>query len=45
MKIGLFTSVFYNNIGNGFIDLGCETQLEVAKRRNRQTLWSVYSSR
>ena len=28
MKIGLFTSVYFNNIGNGFIDLGCEAQLD-----------------
>jgi hypothetical protein len=29
-KIGLFTSVYFNNIGNGFIDLGCEAQLKEA---------------
>lgn len=27
MKIGLFTSVYFNNIGNGFIDLGAEKTL------------------
>ena len=30
MKIGLFTSVFFNNIGNGFIDLGAEVQIKSA---------------
>lgn len=30
MIIGLFTSVFFNNIGNGFIDLGAEKQLKLA---------------
>lgn len=30
MNIGLFTSVFFNNIGNGFIDLGAEVQLQAA---------------
>ena len=30
MKIGLFTSVFFNNIGNGFIDLGAEATLKEA---------------
>ena len=27
MNIGLFTSVYFNNIGNGFIDLGAEEQI------------------
>lgn len=31
MDIILFTSVFYNNIGNGFIDLGAETTINLAK--------------
>lgn len=30
MKIGLFTSVYFNNIGNGFIDLGAEATLKAA---------------
>lgn len=30
MNIGLFTSVFFNNIGNGFIDLGAEATLKAA---------------
>lgn len=30
MKIGLFTSVYFNNIGNGFIDLGAEETLKRA---------------
>lgn len=30
MKIGLFTSVYFNNIGNGFIDLGAEETLKAA---------------
>lgn len=30
MKIGLFTSVFFNNIGNGFIDLGAEATIKAA---------------
>lgn len=30
MNVGLFTSVFFNNIGNGFIDLGAEVQLKAA---------------
>lgn len=30
MKIGLFTSVFINNIGNGFIDLGAEATIKAA---------------
>lgn len=30
MKIGLFTSVFFNNIGNGFIDLGAEATIKEA---------------
>lgn len=28
MKIGFLTSVFFNNIGNAFIDYGCEAQLK-----------------
>lgn len=31
MNIGLFTSVFFNNIGNGFLDLGLEYELSHAK--------------
>lgn len=30
MNIGLFTSVYFNNIGNGFIDLGAEATLKNA---------------
>lgn len=30
MNIGLFTSVFFNNIGNGFIDLGAEVTMKEA---------------
>ena len=30
MKIGLFTSVFFNNIGNAFIDYGAEVQIRRA---------------
>lgn len=30
MDIGLFTSVYFNNIGNGFIDLGAECALKEA---------------
>lgn len=30
MKIGLFTSVYFNNIGNGFIDLGAEETIKAA---------------
>lgn len=30
MNVGLFTSVYFNNIGNGFIDLGAEVQLKSA---------------
>ncbi len=30
MNICLFTSVFFNNIGNGFIDIGAETTLDEA---------------
>lgn len=32
MNIGLFTSVFFNNIGNGFLDLGLEYELSQAKK-------------
>lgn len=31
MNIGLFTSVYFNNIGNGFLDLGTEYELLKAK--------------
>ena len=31
MNIGLFTSVYFNNIGNGFIDLGAECTINEAK--------------
>ncbi len=31
LKVGLFTSVYFNNIGNGFIDLGAEATLKEAK--------------
>lgn len=31
MNIVLFTSVYYNNIGNGFIDLGAEATINLAK--------------
>lgn len=34
MNIGLFTSVFFNNIGNGFIDLGAEVALKRAMPDN-----------
>lgn len=30
MNIGLFTSVYFNNIGNGFIDLGAEATIKSA---------------
>lgn len=30
MNVGLFTSVYFNNIGNGFIDLGAEATLHEA---------------
>lgn len=30
MNIGLFTSVFFNNIGNGFIDYGAEETIKAA---------------
>ena len=30
MKIALFTSVYFNNIGNGFIDLGAEMAIKEA---------------
>lgn len=29
-KIGLFTSVYFNNIGNGFIDIGAQATIEEA---------------
>lgn len=31
MNVCLFTSVYFNNIGNGFIDLGAEETLQAAK--------------
>jgi len=31
MNIGLFTSVYFNNIGNAFIDLGAEATIKEAK--------------
>lgn len=34
MNVGLFTSVFFNNIGNGFIDLGAEAELKEALPNN-----------
>ena len=34
MNIGLFTSVYFNNIGNGFIDLGAEATLKEALPEN-----------
>lgn len=34
MNVGLFTSVYFNNIGNGFIDLGAETVLNEALPEN-----------
>ena len=30
MKVALFTSVYFNNIGNGFLDLGTEMELKEA---------------
>lgn len=36
MKIGLFTSVFFNNIGNGFIDLGAEETLKTAMPKDAE---------
>lgn len=36
MKICLFTSVFFNNIGNGFIDLGAEEQLKASMPKDAQ---------
>ena len=36
MNIGLFTSVYFNNIGNGFIDLGAEEQLKLAIPKDAQ---------
>lgn len=38
MNVGLFTSVFFNNIGNGFIDLGAEVQLKSALPKNAQMI-------
>lgn len=34
MNIGLFTSVYFNNIGNGFIDLGAEETIKAAMPQN-----------
>lgn len=34
MNVGLFTSVYFNNIGNGFIDLGAEEALKRALPEN-----------
>lgn len=34
MNIGLFTSVYFNNIGNGFIDLGAECAIREAMPEN-----------
>lgn len=36
MKIGLFTSVYFNNIGNAFIDLGAEEQIKAAMPSNAE---------
>ena len=36
MKIGLFTSVYFNNIGNGFIDLGAEATIKAAMPENEE---------
>lgn len=36
MKIGLFTSVYFNNIGNGFIDLGAEATIKAAMPQNAE---------
>jgi len=36
MKIGLFTSVYFNNIGNGFIDLGAEATIKEAMPQNAE---------
>ena len=38
MKIGLFTSVYFNNIGNGFIDLGAEATLKAAKPNDAEII-------
>ena len=38
MNIGLFTSVFFNNIGNGFIDLGAEVQIKSAMPSNAKLI-------
>lgn len=34
MNIGLFTSVYFNNIGNGFLDLATEYEINSAKSEN-----------
>lgn len=34
ISVGLFTSVYFNNIGNGFIDLGAEATLKQALPEN-----------
>ena len=38
MKIALFTSVYFNNIGNGFIDLGAEATIKAAMSENDQLI-------
>ena len=38
MNIGLFTSVFFNNIGNGFIDLGAEETIKAVMPENSQII-------
>lgn len=34
MDIGLFTSIYYNNIGNAFIDIGAEAAIKKASETN-----------
>lgn len=38
MNIGLFTSVYFNNIGNGFIDVGAEETIKSAKPQNAEVI-------
>lgn len=38
MNIILFTSVFYNNIGNGFIDIGAEFTIDAAKPKEAKLI-------
>lgn len=38
MNIGLFTSVYFNNIGNGFIDLGAEETIKRAMPQDAQLI-------